>query len=207
MSMGKKRFLERFLKKSTEEVLETAGKGIESVGDLLFNDATDEFSKVSKDFDHLTDRFLKGLMREEWTTKGIYAKDIMEKSSKVKEESSVRSVVNKLKGKEDVLIVIKGQNKIVGMIDELNLLKLLVPEDKITTQEVIGFMGAGYDKAFIAKKAKDLMKKEVYFVTPSVPLEKIAFIMYKTNLRAIPVVKGSRIVGVVHVRDVIGRIK
>tara|TARA_Y100000034_G_C6761241_1_gene339063 strand:+ start:203 stop:820 length:618 start_codon:yes stop_codon:yes gene_type:complete len=205
--MGKKRFLERFLKKSTEEVLETAGKGIESVGDLLFNDATDEFSKVSKDFDHLTDRFLKGLMREEWTTKGIYAKDIMEKSSKVKEESSVRSVVNKLKGKEDVLIVIKGQNKIVGMIDELNLLKLLVPEDKITTQEVIGFMGAGYDKAFIAKKAKDLMKKEVYFVTPSVPLEKIAFIMYKTNLRAIPVVKGSRIVGVVHVRDVIGRIK
>ena len=216
----KKSLFARFFKNSEKEILsgtkdvqdtiiKTTKKVtnlVEGTSDFLFKDAKNEFEDVGKDFNHLTDNFLKQLMKEEWEIKGVYAKDIMEKASKIKEEDSVKKVTNKLKGKEDILIVIKGKNKIVGMIDEENLLKMLIPEEKVVSQDIVGFMGAGYDKSFLPKKAKDLMKKEIYFVTPSIPLEKIAFIMYKSKFRAVPVVKKNRIIGVVHVRDLLRRV-
>jgi len=219
--MKKKRFLDRFFKKSEKELLKggknvqdtvlkttkTIEKGVEDVSDVLFGRAVKELKGVSKDFNHLTDKFLNTLLKEEWTTKGIYAKDIMENATKIKENDSVKKVINRLKGEEDSLIVIRGKNKIVGVIDEFNLVKMAIPQENIGTQEVIGFMGAGYDRAYLAKTAKDLMKKDVYFVTPSTPMEKIAFIMHKTNLRAIPVISSTRIVGVVHVRNVVGSLK
>jgi len=201
---------EKEVYKGTKEVqdaiLDTT-KGVEKVSDKLFGTATKEFSDVGNDFNHVTDRFLKGLMKEKWPTKGIYVKDVMEKATKIKDTDSIKKVVNKLKTTEDTLIVISGKNKIVGTIAEANLLKLMIPEEKLDTQEVIGFMGAGYDTAFLAKKAKDLMRKKIYFVTPSMPIEKVAFLMYKEDLRSIPVVKGKKIVGVVHIRNVIRSLK
>jgi len=219
--MKKKRFFGGFFKKRENELLnggkdvqdtvlkttKTIEKGVEDVSDLLFGKAIKEFKGVGNEFNHLTDRFLKTLLSEKWVTNGVYAKDIMEKATKIKENDSVKKVINKLKGEEDSLIVIGGKNKIVGVIDEFNLVKMANPEENIGSQEVIGFMGAGYDRAYLAKSAKDLMKKDVYFVTPSTPMEKIAFIMHKTDLRAIPVISSTRIVGVVHTRNVVGSLK
>ena len=201
------KFWNKFFKK-TKEVQDKVVKATEGVTESdVFHATRKEFSKVSKDISKFADVSLQKVIREDWGTKGGKAKDVMEVAHKVKENDSIKKVVTALKTKEDVLVVVKGKDQLVGVIDEATLIKLLVPTDKLETEEVVGFMGAGYDKAFVAKKAGDVMEHRIFFVTPSMPIEKVAFLMYKENLRAIPVVDGSKIVGIVHVRNLIGKIK
>ncbi len=219
--MGKRGFFDKIFNRSEKTIVDgtkdvedalyktgkTISKQVDKTTDKLFGDALKEFEEVGKDFGHMSDRFLNNLLREEWYIKGIYAKDIMDKANKIKEHDSVKKVINKLKTGEDSLIVIRGKNKIVGLIDEFTLLKLAVSQDDISSQDVVGFMGAGYDRGFTAKHASDLMKTDIYFVTPSTPIEKVSYLLYKMRLRAVPVVKGNKIVGVVHVRNIVGSLK
>ena len=199
------KFWDKFFKK-TKKVQDVVVGATEEVDDL-FHKTRKEFSNVGKDFSKFADVSLKQIIREEWKTNGVMAKDIMEKAHKIKESDDIKKVITALKTKEDVLVVVKGKDQLSGIIDEATLIKLLVPTDKLETEEVIGFLGAGYDRAFVAKKAGDVMEHRIFFVTPSMPVEKIAFLMYKENLRAIPVVEGSKIVGIVHIRNLIGQIK
>ncbi len=201
------KFWDKFFKK-TKEVQDALVDAAEEVVESdVFHQTRKEFSKVSKDISKFADVSLKKVIREEWDTKGVKAKDIMEPAIFVKETDGIAKAKNILQTKEDVLVVIKGKNQLVGTVEESTLVKLLVPTDKLETEEVIGFLGAGYDRGFVAKKVSDIVERRVFFVTPSMPIEKVAYLMYKENLRAIPVVEGSQVVGIVHIRNLISRIK
>ena len=197
-----------FFFKKTKKVQDDVVDAVEDVVDSdVFHETRKEFSKVSKDVSKFADVSLKKIIREEWETKGLKAKDVMEPAVLVTKKNKIRKVVNILQTKEDVLVVVEGKGKLVGIVDEATLVKLLVPTDKLETEEVIGFLGAGYDRAFVAKIVEDVMEKRIFFVTPSMSIEKVAYLMYKENLRAIPVLQGSKVVGIVHVRNLIGKIK
>ena len=201
------KFWDKFFKK-TKEVQDKVVKVAEDVTENdVFHDTRKEFSKVSKEISKFADVSLHKLIREEWKTNGEKAKDIMEPAILVKESDTIKKVANILRTKEDVLVVVKGKGQLVGIVDESTLVKLLVPTDKLETEEVIGFMGAGYDKAFVAKTVSDVMEKRIFFVTPSMSIEKVAYLMYRENLRAMPVLQGSKVVGIVHIRNLIGKIK
>jgi CBS domain-containing protein len=177
---------------------------VEKVGKKLVDPAVKEFEDVGGEFNHLTDRFLMKLLTEKWkNTSGKKVKDVMEKATKVKASASLKQVIKKLQNTEDVVIVVDDKGKLLGSIDEADLIPLLVPQGKINVSGILG----GYKRIYFAKTAKDLMKEHVYFVTPNTEIEKAAFIISKEEVRSLAVVKGRRIVGVVHIRNLVKHIK
>ncbi|MBL7051434.1 CBS domain-containing protein [Candidatus Woesearchaeota archaeon] len=179
---------------------------VKKVEKKIVDPSVKEFEEVGKGFNHLTDNFLKRLLTEKWKDiSGIKVKNIMEKATKVKESTSMKLVISKLKRVEDTLIVVDDNGKLLGTIEESDIIQLLVPQERVT--DLIGVMGSYYNKTYFAKKAGEIMKKNIYFVTPETAIEKAAYLMYKNKLITIPVIKKDKIVGVVHQRDLIKKIK
>ncbi|MBT3324258.1 CBS domain-containing protein [archaeon] len=181
-------------------------KEVKKVGKKIVDPSVKEFEEIGKGFNHLTDNFLKRLLTEKWKdVSGVKVKSIMEKATIIKKNSSIKLVINKLKKTEDTLIVVDDKSKLLGTIEESDIIQLLVPQDRVT--DLIGVMGSYYNKTYFAKKAEEIMKKNIYFVTPETAIEKAAYLMYKNKLITIPVIKKDKIVGVVHQRDLINKIK
>ncbi len=181
-------------------------KKVKKVEEKVLDPSVREFEEIGKGFNHLTDNFLKRILTEEWKdVSGKKVKSIMEKATVVKESTSMKIVINKLKRVEDTLIVIDNNGKLLGTIEESDIIQLLIPQDRVT--DLIGVMGSYYNKTYFAKKAGEIMKKNIYFVTPETAIEKAAYLMYKNKLITIPVIKKDKIVGVVHQRDLIKKIK
>ena len=202
--MSEKRgWLSKFFVKAEEDIVKV-GKEIEATGKLITNPAKKEFEEVGEEFNHLTDRFLMKLLTEKWeNTSGKKVKDVMEKATRVRAGDSLKQVIKKLQGTEDVIIVVDDKGKLLGSIDEADLIPLMIPQGKVNVSGILG----GYKKIYFAKTAKDLMTEHVYFVTPNTEIEKAAFIVSKEQVRSLAVVKGRRIVGVVHIRNLVKHIK
>jgi predicted transcriptional regulator len=120
-------------------------------------------------------------------------------------DEAVENVVEKVKGNEDTLIV-KKDGSTVGEIHEHSLLKVLVPEDRLDEEKVIGILGFSFDQSYVAKKAGDLMNKHEIRVEPDESVEEIAFLMDREDVRAIPVEEDGEIIGVVHENRVVEEI-
>lgn len=125
------------------------------------------------------------------------AADLMDEPEFIEHDADIEEVVEKVRGVEDTLIVTEN-GKIVGEIHESSLMKLLIPEKKIDEEKVIGFFGFGFNSKYVAENAEDLMDDHNVKVKPDTDIGNIAFLMDKEDLRAIPVISGDEIVGVVH---------
>ncbi len=133
----------------------------------------------------------------------LTARDIMFRPKIVHPRDPIAKLKRILKTTEDTIIVINKRGKFLGEIHEYDLLKLIVPEQEISEEEVVGILGMGYDRGFIAKDARDLMHAHDFVAAPDTPIPNLALIMYKEEIRAIPIIKNKKVVGVVHLRNLI----
>lgn len=115
----------------------------------------------------------------------------------IEADAPVEQVEDEVEGLENTLIVRKD-GKTVGEIHENSLLKLLVPEERLDEESVIGILGLSFDSSYVAEKAEDLMNRHEVTVPPGEDIGEIAFLMDQEDVRAIPVEEDGEIIGVVH---------
>jgi CBS domain-containing protein len=101
---------------------------------------------------------------------------------------------------------VRRNGNIVGEIHEHSLLKVLIPEDRLDEEKVVGILGLSFDQKYVADTAEDVMNKHEVTVGPEESLGEIAFLMDREDLRAIAVKDDGDIVGVVHENRVIEEI-
>lgn len=126
------------------------------------------------------------------------ARELMDEPDFIHKEASIEEVVEQVKGIENTLIVVDEDENPVGEIHESSLMKLLVPEEKVDEEKVIGIIGFSFDSSYVAENAEDLMTQHEITVEPDEDTGDIAFLMDKEDLRAIPVEEDGKIIGVVH---------
>lgn len=123
----------------------------------------------------------------------------------VEHDATVEEVVEKVRGAEDTLIVRKD-GRFVGEIHEHDLLKVIIPEDRLDEEKVVGILGLSFDRSYAPEDAHDLMNQHEVTVEPDEDVGEIAFLMEREDVRAIPVKEGDEIVGVVHENSLMGEL-
>jgi len=138
----------------------------------------------------------------------MIVKDIMTQSLKtansdtlIKDIASVMCL-NKISG----MPVVDGNNVLVGIISEKDILKLMFPDVARVMEDGarpdFESMEADY-KNILDKKASDLMTTTVASVTPDMPLLKAASMMCLKNIRRIPVTDADKkLIGIISIGDV-----
>ncbi|WEL19905.1 HPP family protein [Candidatus Nanohalococcus occultus] len=134
------------------------------------------------------------------------ARELMDEPDFIEADASVEEVMEEVKGIENTLIVRK-EGKVVGEIHENSLLKVLVPEEKVDEEKVIGILGFSFDSSYVAETAEDLMSKHNLTVEPDEDVGDLAFLMDKEDLRSLPVEEDGEIIGVVHENHLIEEIE
>lgn len=112
-------------------------------------------------------------------------------------EADIDEVVDELHTQENTLIV-QRDGEAVGEIHEQSLLKVLIPEDRLDEEKVIGILGLSFDQSYVAEKAEDVMNKHEVTAGPDEEAGELAFLMDREDIRSIPVVGEGEVVGVVH---------
>ena len=133
------------------------------------------------------------------------ASELMDDPDFIDYDARIETVVDELRNQENTLIVRLNGN-IVGEIHEHSLLKVLIPEDRLDEEKVVGILGLSFDQKYVADTAEDVMNKHEVTVEPEESLGEIAFLMDREDLRAIAVKDDGDIVGVVHENRVIEEI-
>lgn len=139
----------------------------------------------------------------------MLVKDVMIKNVRTaKRDDSVRSVAviictNKISG----LPVVEGENQLVGMISEKDILSGLLPgyrnflRDPIRARD-FETMEESYQEV-LSKKVEDIMTHRVFSVSPEDPVMLAASQMDLHRFRRIPVVEdGDKLVGIVSLGDI-----
>jgi CBS domain-containing protein len=134
------------------------------------------------------------------------ARELMDDPDFIDYDADIEDVVEELRSQENTLIVRRDGN-VVGGIHEHSLLKVLIPEDRLDEEKVVGVLGLSFDQKYVADTAEDIMNKHEVTVEPEESLGEIAFLMDREDLRAIAVKDDDgAIVGVVHEDRVIEEI-
>jgi predicted transcriptional regulator len=128
---------------------------------------------------------------------GKTARELMDDPDFIDADASVEEVKKEVEGVENTLIVRKD-GEVAGEIHENSLLKLLVPEERLDEESVIGILGLSFDSRYVAEKAEDLMNRHEITASPDEDIGELAFIMDREDVRSIPVEEDGEIVGVVH---------
>jgi predicted transcriptional regulator len=132
----------------------------------------------------------------------VTAEEIMDEPDFIDFEADVGDVFDELMGVENTLIVRKN-GEVVGEIHENSLLKALIPEEELDEESVIGVLGLSYDQGYTPEIAEDLMNEHEVTVTPEAEIGQIALLMFREDIRAVPVMEGEEVVGVVHEDSVV----
>ena len=133
------------------------------------------------------------------------ASELMDDPDFIEYDAGIETVVDELRNQENTLIVRRNGN-VVGEIHEHSLLKVLIPEDRLDEEKVVGILGLSFDQKYVADTAEDVMNKHEVTIGPEESLGEIAFLMDREDLRAIAVKDDDDIVGVVHENRVIEEI-
>lgn len=133
------------------------------------------------------------------------AEDLMDEPDFIDVDTDIDEVAEEVKGGENTLIV-KENGKAIGEIHEQSLLKILIPEDRLDEEKVIGILGMSFDSTYVADKAEDVMNRHEVSVTPDEEIGEIAFVMDREDIRAVPVKDEDKIVGVVHENSLVREI-
>ena len=130
----------------------------------------------------------------------------------VNRNSSIEEIVEVLtKNKLSGIPVLSDGGYLVGMVTEGDLLRL---ETTPRLPEFINLLGAviyyhGVDtynedfKKMLAQKAADIMTEDVITVKEGTDIAEVAHLMLDNNIKQVPVVDGSKIVGMVARADII----
>jgi len=137
----------------------------------------------------------------------MFIKEIMTQALKtVTPETGMQEVaslmcLNRFSG----LPVVEGDNKLVGIIAERDVLRYLFPSIKDIMQGMSSLdfesMESDYKK-ILPLKVADLMIPNVLTVSPDLPILKAVSVMARNNFRRIPVADGGKLVGMVSLGDI-----
>jgi len=134
------------------------------------------------------------------------ARELMDEPDFIEWDADIEEVVDEMETQENTLIATKN-DEAVGEIHEQSLLKVLIPEDRLDEEKVIGILGLSFDQSYVAEKAEDIMNKHEVKATPDEEPGELAFLMDREDLRSIPVEEDGEIIGVVHEDCLIEEIK
>lgn len=133
--------------------------------------------------------------------------DIMKKDFiKIKKDTSVVDIAKLfLEKKEDFAIVVDDNDNLLGIITETDLIfqekKVHIPTFFTFLDSMIFFENVSKLnnelRKISASKAEELMTEDVITVTPSASIDEVATIMVEKKLHHIPVVEGTKPIGVV----------
>ena len=101
---------------------------------------------------------------------------------------------HKLKNKQRVIAVYE-KKKFVGIIEPLNLIKLLVNINNVADEEILNIHGV--DFSFFPKKINDLVTRHQLTLNGEETIQRAATIMIKRNLTRLAVVKKGKLIGMV----------
>lgn len=121
----------------------------------------------------------------------------MDEPDYVEHDASVDTLAEEFSGVENTLIV-RQDGEAVGEIHENSMLKVLIPEEKLDEEKVVGILGLSFDSSYVPEIAEDVMNEHEVTVKPGSELGDIAFLMHREEIRSIPVEEDGEIVGVVH---------
>lgn len=134
-------------------------------------------------------------------------KDIMNTNVKTaKANTPVREIVevmcfNKISG----LPVVDDNNNVVGVVSEKDVLRKMFPDISDVAKEEgspdFERMEKDYSDALMLKTG-DIMTKLVASVNPEMPVMKAVSMMCVQKIRRVPVLQGSKLVGIISLGDV-----
>ena len=110
----------------------------------------------------------------------------------VNEDDNLNSVIEILaKNKIGALPVTNLKNRIVGIISE---------------RDIIRYLSSKSNKEIFSKKIRFIMTKEVITCGIKVRSDELMMIMSKNKIRHIPIKKNNKLLGMVSIGDVVGRL-
>ena len=144
-------------------------------------------------------------------------KDVMDPSPDIIRTSDTFEHLIKILGevKYHVIFVVDKEDKLVGIITEGDIIKMLVPK-YITVDETLIFV---MDENYFERKCleskhltvNEIMSKVIFIVGEDDPIIKAAAFMVVNKIQSVPVVRNGKVVGIVprsillkHITKVIG---
>lgn len=102
--------------------------------------------------------------------------------------------------------VVDKSGKLIGMISEKDLFRALYPDVRDILRDIKLWLSKEKIKFRVAAKRKvavdDLMAKKVIAVSENDPVLKVGSLMLTAKIHRLPVVRGSKLVGIVSRRDI-----
>ena len=103
--------------------------------------------------------------------------------------------------KYHVVFVVDGEDKLVGIVTEGDIIKVLIPKYITVDESLISVMDVNY----LERKCKEnknlpineIMSKVAFMVNENDPIIKAAALMVINKIQSVPVVRGAKVVGIV----------
>ena len=130
-------------------------------------------------------------------------RDIMDPSPDIIRTSDTFEHLIKILGevKYHVVFVVDKEEKLVGIVTEGDIIKVLIPKYITVDESLISVMDVNY----FERKCKEnknlpinkIMSKVAFMVNENDPIIKAAALMVINKIQSVPVVRGAKVVGIV----------
>ena len=130
-------------------------------------------------------------------------KDIMDSTPDIVRTSDTFERLIKILGevKYHVVFVVDGEDKLVGIVTEGDIIKVLVPKYITVDETLIFVMDENYfERKCVESKnltVNEIMSKATFVVGEDDPIIKAAALMVVNKIHTIPVVRDGKVVGIV----------
>ena len=122
----------------------------------------------------------------DWMTKKVFT---------VSPDDSIADAAQRLKEKEIKHLPVLKKDKVKGILSDSDI-KGYVPSS-VKSLDVLEL-----HSHFAGTKVKELMKTNIIFTDPDLPIEEAAMIMYDNDIGCLPVMEKSSLVGIISDRDI-----
>ena len=129
--------------------------------------------------------------------------DIMDPSPDIIRTADTFENLIKILGevKYHVVFVVDGEDKLVGIVTEGDIIKVLIPKYITVDESLISVMDVNY----LERKCKEnknlpineIMSKVAFMVNEDDPIIKAAALIVINKIQSVPVVRGAKVVGIV----------
>lgn len=137
------------------------------------------------------------LLEENPDLKKLYAKDAMIKPLSIQEDTETKEILKKLK-KEDKngCVVLSKEKKYLGEITTKEIIQLF--KEQVENEPLVEDLNIGYNRTFMYKTAKQILKKEKRFVSKETPINEVIKIITAAKSEYLPVLnEAKKVVGAI----------
>lgn len=129
-------------------------------------------------------------------------KEVMNRRPRtVRPDTSIDGLLERMLGEVDPCFpVVDKDMNLVGIVTESDVLEMFSP---IVPEKLVGSVGMRRLMKTGAEKVEKIMSEHPISVEPETKIGEVLQLMHAHKLRRIPVVKGKKLVGLVHLRDII----